>query len=397
MATEFGAKCSCPACRHAESGDRCRDRHGDSHRSRHNPLTYTVAAPPTRGTVTLNAQTGAYTYTPTLAGRLAAGATTSADTDTFTVDVSDGQTTTTAPVTVSVLPTRLENQAPIAVGNNPSATVVGSDGRLYVANTGSNTVSVINTATFQRIDANPSIFSTDISVGSSPGALALSRDGKRLYVANTGSATVSVINTATFQRIDANPSVFSTDISVGSSPSALALGPDGRLYVANRGSNTVSAINTATNTLIDTNPNASGTNSISVGSSPSALALSPDGRLYVANTGSGTVSVINTSSYAVTNTITVGSQPASVALGADGRLYVANTGSNTVSVINTATNTLIDTNPNAVGNNAISVGTSPVRWRSARWRPGLCGQRRRHRLGDRHLYLHDDKHRGDRL
>ncbi len=281
------------------------------------------------------------------------------------------------------------------MGTNPSAAVVSPDGqRLYVANTGSNTVSVINTATGQRIDANPSIFSTDISVGSSPGALALSPDGKRLYVANTGSGTVSVINTATFQRIDANPSIFSTDISVGSSPSALALGPDGRLYVANRGSNTVSVINTATNTLIDTNPNASGTNSISVGSSPSALALSPDGRLYVANTGSGTVSVINTSGYAVANTyhrrkparrrdarrrrpavcgqhrqqhgvgdqhrhqhgdryqsecclarnaISVGSSPSSVALSPDGGLaYVAN-GSDTVSVIDTTTYTVVST------------------------------------------------------
>ena len=51
-----------------------------------NPLTYTVAGNPTSGTVTLNPQTGAYTYTPTPAARLAAGATTLADTDTFTVD-----------------------------------------------------------------------------------------------------------------------------------------------------------------------------------------------------------------------------------------------------------------------------------------------------------------------
>ena len=326
-----------------------------------NTLGYTMAALPTRGTVTLNAQTGAYTYTPTLAARLAAGATTLPDTDVFTVGVNDGQNTTTASVSVSVLPTRWENRAPIAVGTNPSAVAVSSDGRTYVANTDSNTVSVINTATGQRIDANPSnIFSTDISVGSSPSALAVSADGKRLYVANTGSGTVSVINTTNFQRIDANPSnIFSTDISVGSSPSALALGTDGRVYVANRGSNTVSVIDTVTNTLVDTNPNATGTNPISVGTSPSALALGADGRLYVANTGSGTVSVINTDSYSITNPITVGSQPAGLALGADGRLYVANRASNSVSVINTVTNTLVDTNPNAVGVNAISVGTSP--------------------------------------
>jgi YVTN family beta-propeller protein/VCBS repeat-containing protein len=309
-------------------------------------------------TVQLNSQTGAYTYTPTPAARVAAGATALADTDSFTVAVSDGQQSTTAAVSVSVLPIRFENKAPIAVGTNPSAVVVGPDGRMFVANTGSNTVSVINTATDQRIDANSSLLSKDITVGSSPSALALSPDGTRLYVANTGSGTVSVIDTATYKRIDANPS-FSKDITVGSSPGALALGPDGRLYVANRASNTVSVINTTTNKLVDINLNVSGTQSIAVGSSPGALALGPDGRLYVANTGSGTVSVINTSSYSVTNTITVGSQPSCAALGTDGRLYVTNTGSGTVSVINTVTSAVIDTDPNALGTNSISVGSSP--------------------------------------
>ena len=327
-----------------------------------NALTYTVAGGPTKGTVALNSQTGAYTYTATPVARLAAGATALADTDTFTVAVSDGQTTTTAPVSVYVSPTRLQNQTPIAMGRSPSAVAISSapnDPRMYVANTGSNTVSVINTTTGQRIDANTSIFSTDISVGSSPSALAASADGKRLYVANTGSGTVSVINTDNYTRIDANTSIWSTDISVGSSPSALALSADGKhLYVANRGSNTVSVINTTTNQLVDSDPNVSGTQSISVGTSPSALALSGT-QLYVANRGNNTVSVINTSTNSVTNTIIVGSQPSSLALGADGRLYVTNAGSNSVSVINTVTNTLVDTNPNVSGTQAISVGPSP--------------------------------------
>lgn len=315
-----------------------------------NPLTYTVASGPSAGTIVLNAQTGAYTYTPTPAARIAAGVTTTADIDAFIVAVGDGQQTTSAPVSVYISPLRFENQASIAVGTSPSAAVVGPDGRMWVANTGSNTVSVINTATGQRIDANSSYFSKDISVGSSPSALALSADGKRLYVANTGSGSISVIDTATYKRIDVNPSWSSKDIKVGSSPSALMFGSDGRLYVANRGSNTVSVIDTSTNKLIDANPNISGVQSISVGSTPCALALDGN-RLYVANRGNNTVSVIDISSYSVTNTISVGSQPSSMALVPGGRLYVANTGGGTVSVINTATNT--------VGTSAISVGPSP--------------------------------------
>ncbi len=256
-------------------------------------------------------------------------------------------------------PPRFVSRPPIAVGTNPSAVVISADGRMFVANTGSASVSVINTANGQRIDANPNFFSTDISVGTSPSALALSPDGKRLYVANTGSGTVSVIDTATYKRIDANPSFFSQDISVNASPSALAIGAGGRLYVANRGSGTVSVINTANNTLIDVNTNTSGVQSISVGTAPTALALGADGRLYVVNQGNGTVSVINTATYGLTNTIAVGNQPSSAALGLDGRLYVANSGAGTVSVINTATSTVIDANPDVAGTNPITVGPSP--------------------------------------
>jgi YVTN family beta-propeller protein/VCBS repeat-containing protein len=324
-----------------------------------NTLSYTVTAGPTNGTVQLNSQTGAYTYTPTQAARVTAGATAAADTDAFTVAVNDGQQSSTALVSVYISPIRFESQAAIAVGTTPSATVIGPDGRMWVANTGSNTVSVINTATGQLIDANSSAYSKSIAVGSSPSALALSADGKRLYVANTGGGTVSVVDTATYQRIDANPSYWSKDIKVGSAPAALALGSDGRLYVANRASNTVSVIDTATNKLLDTNPTLAGTQSIPVGTTPSALALSGT-QLYVANRGANTVSVINTSSYTLAATITVESQPSTVALGPGDRLYVVNTGSATVSVINTATNTAVDTNPNVVGTNAISVGTAPT-------------------------------------
>ena len=245
-------------------------------------------------------------------------------------------------------------------GSSPAGVVASPDGtRMYVANTGSNTVSVINTATGQLIDANPNVAGPIISVGSSPSALAIS--GTRLYVANTGSNTVSVIDTTTYNRIDANPSIFSMDIAVGSSPSALAISGT-RLYVANRGGNTVSVIDTATNKVIDTNPSIFSTN-IGVGSSPSALAISGT-RLYVANRGGNTVSVINTATNSVTNTITVESQPSSVAVSTDGtRVYVANTGTGTVSVINfnatTNTYNLVDTNPNIAGTQSFFVGSSP--------------------------------------
>jgi VCBS repeat-containing protein len=68
------------------------------------PLTFAAPATTAKGSVTVNARTGAFTYTPTATARHAAakiGAATAAKTDTFTVTVTDGYGGT-VPVAVSV-------------------------------------------------------------------------------------------------------------------------------------------------------------------------------------------------------------------------------------------------------------------------------------------------------
>ena len=78
-------------------------------------LTYSGSTTTTKGTVTVNASTGAFTYTPTAAARHAASkltAGTAAKTDTFTVTVTDGYGGTVAvPVTVTISP---KNTAPVS-------------------------------------------------------------------------------------------------------------------------------------------------------------------------------------------------------------------------------------------------------------------------------------------
>src|SRR5690349_13844214 len=58
----------------------------------------------------------------------------------------------------------------------------------YVANSGSNTVSQINTN-----NVPPSVTNT-FSVGSSPQAVAITPDGSQVFVANQGATTLSVIS-----------------------------------------------------------------------------------------------------------------------------------------------------------------------------------------------------------
>jgi YVTN family beta-propeller protein len=127
--------------------------------------------------------------------------------------------------------------------------------------------------------------------------VAVTPDGSKVYVANFGSGTMSVIATTT-------NTVIGSPIAVGFRPQGVAVTPDSsKVYVANHIDNTVSVIDTATNTVIGS--------PIAVGSEPEGVAVTPDGsKVYVANFGSGTVSVIATATNAVIGSpITVGTGP----------------------------------------------------------------------------------------
>jgi RHS repeat-associated protein len=232
--------------------------------------------------------------------------------------------------TVSVINTSSNTvSSTITVGTSPSSMTLSPDGSLlYVANNGSGNVSVISTASNTVIHT--------ITVGTNPQAVAFNPTGAVAFVTNSGSASVSVINTLT--------SSVSTTVSVGTTPYALAVTPDGtEVYVLNKGAGTVSVINTIDNTVLST---------VTVGTTPFALAITPTGtEVLVVNQGSGTISVISTQSDTVTNTITVGSAPYAVAITPDGtKAYVTNKTSGTVSVINISSNSVAAT---------ITVGTSP--------------------------------------
>lgn len=329
-----------------------------------NPLTYTVSGTaPGKGKVSVNSTTGAYTYTPTQAARLAADITNGPDTDSFTVLVNDGTAATTVTVTVPVLPAALASGGAKTVGAYPTGVAVSAN-EIYVTNAGSNTISVIDRATGATVT---------VSVVASPKAITLSPDGSRAYVGGTNA--VSVLNTATnavvsrvalgggqiygiefapdgqrayvtnsgnntvsvLDTTSATPTLMAT-IAVGSQPRGVVASADGtKLYVTNWNAKSVSVIDTATNKAIGS--------PIAVGTNPFGIDVSADGtRVYVSNFGSGTVSVLNpTAGTPLVGTIAVGAEPMGAILSPDGSvLYVAN-GRDTVSVIATATNTVVNT------------------------------------------------------
>ena len=299
-----------------------------------NPLSYSVTGAPSSGAVALDGA-GGFTYTPTQAARLRAGQTAGADADAFTVAVSDGVASTSVLVKVTVFPAAFS--APVSwatgSGSNPAGVVVVSGKGVYVANTGKNTVSLLDPVSGAVVKT--------IAVGGSPTAMVASSDGASLWVANAGSNTVMRINTTT------NAVVATTQ--VGRTPRALALNGS-TLWVANAGSDTVSRISTVTNLVMGSQ--------IRVGRTPYGITVSRDGsQVYVTNRDGNSVTRISTTTNAVLGTITdIGPGPVAVAATA-GRAYTVNYNGNYVAVFDTVTNEGVNMIP--VGVNATSMALSP--------------------------------------
>jgi YVTN family beta-propeller protein len=160
----------------------------------------------------------------------------------------------------------------------------------YVVNTGSDSVSLIDTDT-QKVVAT-------IPVGQFPYGVAVTSDGSRVYVVNRDSDNVSVIDTAT-QKVVAT-------IPVGRRPVRVAITPNGSwAYVGNGGSNNVSVIDTATQKVVATIPIVGRSYPNVVGSNcPYYVAITPDGsRVYVVSK-SGNSSGIDTANVNVIDTAT---------------------------------------------------------------------------------------------
>ncbi len=252
----------------------------------------------------------------------------------------------------------------VTVGSQAEAAAYDPiNGYMYVANYGSNTVSVINSSN--------SVIAT-FNVGSGPNAIAYDPSNYYIYVAtsngvnlistsqnNPGSSAGSIsMSSPTGIAYDAannymyvssdsnniyviNLNIYQTINNGGYSSAITSVGST--IYVTNGSSNTVEAIYT------DASSVDKGSSMITVGANPYGIASDPaNNYVYVTNLGSNTVSVISGTS--VTATISVGAQPRGVAYdNVNKDMYVANSGSNTVSVINSSNSVI----------SIISVGNNP--------------------------------------
>jgi YVTN family beta-propeller protein len=233
----------------------------------------------------------------------------------------------------------------LTVLDRPSGLAVTGDGRVLVTHLLTNTISVLDRATF-AVYLPLVIKSASQSVGTSlplafpqfpagePAprlagdirlwpdsnlvqSIVLSPDGARAYVAHTRSNTgnraltfdttvfpiVSLIDIASGSHLVGEQLTLDTIDPPGVGlPFDVALTPDGNeIWVVNAASNDLTVVDTTTRQRVA---------HIEIGDNPRGIVMAPDGAsAYVNNTLAGTVSVLDTSAYTVTDIITVTTIP----------------------------------------------------------------------------------------
>jgi YVTN family beta-propeller protein len=175
-----------------------------------------------------------------------------------------------------------------------------------------------------------------VPVGSAPVGVSLDAAANTLYVADSGSNTVSVINAATCNAATLAGCSPVASPTVGTGPYGVAVDAlTDTVYVTNQDAGTVSVIDgTTCNSSIQTGCTPVAT--ITVGGDPYGLAVDPTtDTVYVANLGSDDVAVINggncdatsQSGCVVAATAQVGPQPIGVAVDpATATVYVVDNG-----------------------------------------------------------------------
>ena len=209
----------------------------------------------------------------------------------------------------------------------------------YVANSQSDTLSIIDLKTEQLVGALPT--------GKAPVNPTFNRDWSKLYVANSQAGTLTVVDART-RRVAA------TIPAGGPKPSGLRFLPDGRHLVISylgptvQDQSTLGVMDLQTGKLI---------RSIPVGTQSERFDITPDGKFaYVGNLTAQSISVVDLEKGTIATTIRAPERlPFNVLVSPKGaRAYVANVMGSSIVEIDTATNQVIQSIKTAPGPNGMT-------------------------------------------
>lgn len=261
-----------------------------------------------------------------------------------------------------------------AFGSEGGLTSDSFAGVMYVQNSNSSSISVIDLATNSIL--------LNITLDEMLQNIKLSDDQLTLYIMTTdgGSGSIFMFNTTSNELIKEVPTEASVqdvanfngtlyvsdliggkvqvmntngilidEIDVGARPQFMEVRPDGQVLYVTRSGGPISVVDLEQNVLLK---------EIDSGSMPHRLSFTSDGsKLFVVNRESDTLSVIDSHRHEIMKDVPVGDNPQYVALNPDETLaYVTNMDSDTISLVDTQTFEVVDEIP--VGNGPYGIAFS---------------------------------------
>ena len=217
----------------------------------------------------------------------------------------------------------------------------------------------LNAGSISQIDVTGDALTAVVDSGQSPVHATSSPDGSRLYVANSGDDTVTVSSNS------AQPTIINlAQICPQTNPCPLVpvfvhSTESGKMYVADKGTGTISVINTAPNAVVATvavNPAFAGSPlpSPNPAAQPVALAEMPNGtKIYSVNQGDSTVTSINTIDDSVATRIPFSSPPIWAVASSDSAYIYVLDKNGFISVIDTLSDTVVSKASAGAGANYI--------------------------------------------
>ena len=252
--------------------------------------------------------------------------------------------TNSGTTTITVIDIKTNQVIKLITGFDGPTAIVASKNKLYVSNYGcSSGVGSGNGTTISVVDITLNNIIYTITVSLAPVALKFNKSRKNLYClnyidGNSGTGTINIISLAN--------NIITDTISGFSGPFDMVVSKDDHIYVTNFGSNNFSPF--GTNISVVDLKTKHITQTIEIGIQPAGICLSKDERkVYVSNYnalyaspsyqnltyGEGTISVIDRKREKLISTIKVGQTPSMLVSNED-KIYVTSYSLNIIQTIN---------------------------------------------------------------